>query len=252
MSGVLTHYQAGKPVHWALRNDVDLPGVRHLSGSIARVFEILRLAQETAHCFRVGQGMAPAGWVPVWVFREPWAGGSAGDRRLRDLRRLGVELEGKPYDADGSGSSSWIWRLGPASGTSPSTRRPNPREKPTGPKAQVSAEPLSGVSVRLCVARPVLYTGDLVDLSPGMPHVAAPTASLAQRVAEGTLSAAEAQEAYRQHLLAAYRGGELASAFRAGTALTVCCDAPFDALAVLGRALTKLGATIAAAAETAG
>ncbi len=252
MIAVQAHYQAGKPVHWALRNDVDLPGVRHLSGSIARVFEILRLTQETAHCFRVGQGMAPAGWVPVWVFREPWAGGSAGDRRLRDLRRLGVELEGKPYDA-GSGSSSWIWRLAAASGTQPPPGRPIPRGKPTEPKAQVSAAPLAGVSVRLCSARPVLYAGLLVDLSPGMPHVAAPTASLAQRVAEGTLSAAEAQEAYRQHLLAAYRGGELASAFRAaGTALTVCCDAPFDALAVLGRALGRLGATIAAATESAG
>jgi hypothetical protein len=243
-------YQAAKPAHWQLQDEVELPNGRHLSGSKARVYEILRLAQETAHCFRVGKTYAPAGWVPVWVFREPWAGGSAGDRRLRDLRELGIELEGGPFDSgDGAASASWIWRLKPQGGAAvPLAGRPNPREKPHSVKARVSEPPLSGLTVHLRPGpRPAArWVGELVDLSPGMNHLAAPTASLALRVAEGRLSPDEGQAAYRTHLLALYRSGDLASAFRAGTA-TVCCEAPFDALSVLGRALTTLGATIAPA-----
>jgi hypothetical protein len=238
----LTHYQAGKPPHWQLQDDVALPNGRHLTGAKARVYEILRLARDTAHCFRVGKLLAPAGWVPVWVFREPWAGGSAGDRRVRDLRHLGIPLEGKPFDAgDGAISSlSWIWRLGSAEATPP-TGGSIPRKKSF--KARDCAQPLAGVTFHLRPGpRPTLWSGELLDLSPGMPHVAAPTASLAQRVTEGRLSPAEAEEAYRQQLLAAWRCGELARAFRAGT-VTLCCEAPFSALYVLERALVRLGAT---------
>jgi hypothetical protein len=240
----LTHYQAGKPVHWQLADEVDLPNGRHLSGSKARVYEVLRLAKETAHCFPVGMVLSPPGWVPVWVFREPWSGGSAGDRRIRDLRQLGVPLEAQPFDSGGpAGSSSWIWRLGDAGSTSSRSDRPNPRKNESGPQARVSAAVLSSVSFVLRPGgRPAVWAGELVDLSPGMPHVAAPAVGLAQAVIEGRLTADEALEAYRQQLLGAYHSGELVSAFRAGTTFTICCDVPFPALQVLQRALAKLGA----------
>jgi hypothetical protein len=58
------------------------------------------------------------------VLREPWAGGSAGDRRLRDLREAGVSIESKKFaTADAPSSASWLWRLATASGASPSPGR---------------------------------------------------------------------------------------------------------------------------------
>ena len=47
-----------------------------------------------AYRWQVGRHFAPPGWVPTWVLREPWAGGAAGDRRLRDLREEGVDMAG--------------------------------------------------------------------------------------------------------------------------------------------------------------
>jgi hypothetical protein len=273
MSGELTspfpfYHQAGKPSHWHLQDEVDLPNGLHLAGSKARVYQVLLLARDTAHCFPVGRTLAPAGWVPVWVFREPWAGGSAGDRRLRDLRQLGIQLEGGPFEAkDGApASASWIWRLKPEGSSRPPQRtRPQQLTNPlqvspspgegvlgwTGRGGRGVRAPLSNLTIHLRPGpRPALWSGELLDLSPGMHHPAAPTASLALRVAEGRLSQSEAQAAYRTHLLALYSAGDLARAFRAGTA-TVCCEAPFDALSILGRALASLGATIATPAATA-
>ena len=240
------HYQARKPRHWILADEVLLPTGVRITGSKARVYEALRLARDTAHCFCVGQQLAPAGWVPVWVFREPWCGGSAGDRRLRDLRQLGVQLDGQPFDAGTSGlSSSWIWRLAESGGTAPSACGSIPRKKAQGLQARDSSAPLAGTRFVLCSGgRPAAWAGELVDLSPGMPHAAAPAAALAKRVVAGDLGQAEAQEEYRQQLVGAYRSGELARSFRAGTSVTVCCEAPFDALEVLGRALAKLGGTV--------
>jgi hypothetical protein len=239
-------FQAAKPAHWIIQEEVVLPNGRHLQGAKARVYEVLRLALETSCCFPIGRHLAQAGWVPTWVLREPWAGGAAGDRRVRDLRALGVAIEGRPFDAgDEAASASWVWQLGGGFPSRPGNRpgRPIPREKPLAREERVSSAPLSGLHFRLHPgARPARWLGELLDLSPGMPHVAAPTASLAQHVQEGRLSPAEALEIYRRQLLTAWRGGELARAFRPGK-VTICCESPFDALPVLQRALEHLGAT---------
>lgn len=248
----MTAYQQGKPVHWIMPEEVTLPSGRRLTGTKAKVYEVLRLAKETAHVFRVGQAYAPPGWVPVWVFREPWCGGSAGDRRLRELKRVGVALESKQFNPGGTSpdSLSWIWRLKDGceqAGASPGARsRRSVNQAPAGSSTPQPGS-LQGVTIHLRLERPTLWVGQLVDISPGLHHLAAPPAALCQQVLRRELEPEQARTEYRRQLVPLYETGALARLFQpAGSprVLTVCCEAPFPALAVLQRALAALGAAV--------
>lgn len=82
-----------------------------IEGSKARVYWLLRLSAERGVRHRVGALEAPAGWVPNYYLRKGWSGGNAGDRRLRDLRALGVELASQDFRPDRSDPSyTVLWR----------------------------------------------------------------------------------------------------------------------------------------------
>lgn len=90
-----------------------------IEGSKARVYWLLRLSAERGVRHRVGALEAPAGWVPNYYLRKGWSGGNAGDRRLRDLRALGVELESREFRPDPGNPSYtvlWRWISDPAGG----------------------------------------------------------------------------------------------------------------------------------------
>jgi len=70
-----------------LQDEVVAPG-GVFRGARARVYWLFRLAAERRHRFRVGAAreLGPEGFVPMYIVREPWAGGDEGGRRLRELR----------------------------------------------------------------------------------------------------------------------------------------------------------------------
>lgn len=74
---------------------------RKVAGTVARVYWLLRLTAERNIQHRIGEQMGPAGWVPNYYLRRAWSGGSAGDRRMRDLRlKFGVELNSCRFSGD--------------------------------------------------------------------------------------------------------------------------------------------------------
>jgi hypothetical protein len=115
----MTHHQAALPPGWHLAEKAALPGGRTVTGTAARVYHLLAESARKSHRWQVGRHYAAAGWVPTWVLREPWAGGSAGDRRLRDLRDAGVSIERQRFDPGEAepASASWLWRLGTGKGS---------------------------------------------------------------------------------------------------------------------------------------
>ncbi|MEL7059474.1 MAG: hypothetical protein AAGN46_05555 [Acidobacteriota bacterium] len=90
-------------------SDVAAPDGSTIGGTTtcARVYHLLAETARRGHSWPVGHVQAPPGWVPVWVLREPWAGGSAGDRRMRDLRERGFRIDSGTLP----GSRSTILRL---------------------------------------------------------------------------------------------------------------------------------------------
>ena len=75
-------HQAALPPGWQLAGEATLPGGRTVTGTAARVYHLLAESHRRGHRWQVGRHLAPAGWVPTWVLREPWAGGAAGSRIL--------------------------------------------------------------------------------------------------------------------------------------------------------------------------
>lgn len=130
-----TFHQAALPPGWHLADEATLPGGRSLTGTAARVYNLLVETIRHSHRWPVGRHLAPPGWVPTWVLREPWAGGAAGDRRLRDLREEGLAIESEKFTAgtDTPDSASWLWRL--------DTQSPN-TPPPAGAPAISPAAPL--------------------------------------------------------------------------------------------------------------
>jgi hypothetical protein len=210
-----TFHQAALPPGWHLADEATLPGGRSLTGTAARVYNLLVETLRHAHRWQVGRHLAPPGWVPTWVLREPWAGGAAGDRRLRDLREEGLAIESEKFTAgtDTPDSASWLWRLGTTPAAPPSPAAP----------------PLQGVSVRF-VAAPV----GAIDISPGASSPLAPS------------FAACDDEAYRRELLQAFHAGRLLAALggRKDHCLWADPAAAYNPSRVLQTALSKLGATI--------
>ena len=220
----MTHHQAALPPGWHLADEATLPGGRTITGTAARVYNLLAESHRRAHRWQVGRHLAPAGWVPTWVLREPWAGGAAGDRRLRDLREAGVSIESHRFDPsdDEPASASWLWRLNPGVGApSPATR---------GRVGE--GAPLQGITVRFVASRPA--PPGAIDISPGAPSPLAPS------------FAACDDEAYRRELLQAFHAGRLVAALTGPPAWSLWADpaALYNPRPVLETALVKLGAVL--------
>jgi hypothetical protein len=217
-----TFHQAALPPGWHLADEAILPGGRPITGTAARVYNLLVETRRHAHRWNVGRHLAPPGWVPTWVLREPWAGGSAGDRRLRDLREEGLAIESERFVAGAAGdnapdSASWLWRLA------------SPTAAAAGAPAISPAAPLQGLTVRF-VATPA----GAIDISPGASSHLAPS------------FAACDDAAYRSELLQAFHAGRLLASFTGRQQWSLWADpaAAYDPRPVLQTALSKLGATI--------
>jgi len=219
----MTHHQAALLSGWHLADEASLPGGRTVTGTAARVYNLLAESHRRAHRWQVGRHLAPAGWVPTWVLREPWAGGAAGDRRLRDLREAGVSIDSQRFDPgdDEPASASWLWHLAaPAVHPSPARGRGAGGEGP----------PLQGIAVRFVAGRPA--PAEAVDISPGAASPLAPS------------FAACDDEAYRRELLQAFHSGRLVAALTGRREWSLWSDpaALYDPRPVLEVALSKLGA----------
>jgi hypothetical protein len=214
----MTHHQAALPPGWHLADEATLPGGRTITGTAARVYHLLTETNRHAHHWQVGRHLAPAGWVPTWVLREPWAGGAAGDRRLRDLREAGVSIDSQRFDPgdDEPASASWLWRL--AAGGEP--------------PARTAAAPLQGITVRFVAGRPA--PAEAFDISPGAASPLAPSFVACD------------DEAYRRELLQAFHSGRLVAALTGRLEWSLWSDpaALYDPRPVLEAALSKLGALL--------
>lgn len=231
MKGQSFHQEAAPPWAREISDEAVLPSGTMVAGSKARVFHLLRLASERSHQFRIGRHLAPPGWVPTWVLREPWAGGSAGDRRLRDIREAGVEVESERHVGDEGESGSWMWRLS----------RENQRKSPLVAPAQVS---FARLTFRSLTGTPERPDASHVDVTPGSGSAFAPSREVARRALTGE----DAESLYRQELLERWRAGDLESALERlpHTSVTFFCreGSVFNPLPVLGLSLTKLGARL--------
>jgi len=208
-------HQAALPPGWHLADEAILPGGRTVTGTAARVYHLLAETHRRAHRWQVGRHLAPAGWVPTWVLREPWAGGAAGDRRLRDLREAGVSIVSQRFDPgdDEPASASWLWRL--------------------GPRGRVGeGAPLQGISVRFAAGRPAPV--EAVDISPGAASPLAPSFDACN------------DEAYRRELLQTFHSGRLVAALTGRPKWTLWSDpaAIYNPRPMLETALSKLGAVL--------
>lgn len=230
------HYQVERP-EWAGRilPVAELPTGKMVSGNKAKVYNVLLLARESQHRFRVGRQLAPAGWVPTWVLREVWCGGSAGDRRLRDLREAAVVIESMVFDGGTEETQgTYLWRLGDGVSQPASTSR--------------AAQSRGGVLARLRftthLGRPTLWSGTLIDVTPGASSWLAPSGDVELRVVKHELDVESATELYRKELLGRFHAGQVIGelAGLADAAFFARADSAFNPLPFLITALTRLGA----------
>ena len=261
----MTHHQAALPPGWHLPDEATLPGGRTVTGTAARVYNLLAESARRSHRWQVGRHLAPAGWVPTWVLREPWAGGSAGDRRLRDLREAGISIESQRFDPgdEALASASWLWRISPSpargecvwekgsgdegpgeAGSSSFSPSPGGRggdgrggqgvrgSGPGGGTGGAGSSPLAGITIRFVASRPA--PAEAIDISPGAPSPLAPS------------FAACDDEAYRRELLQAFHAGRLVAALTGRREWSLWADpaAIYNPRPILEAALSKLGALL--------
>lgn len=227
-----------------------------VEGSKARVYWLLRLTAERGISHRVGSLQAPPGWVPNYYLRKGWSGGNAGDRRLRDLRALGVELESQDFDRSGpSYTVLWRWVSDPAGigASHPAGQtRPLAQDGFMGgfrPEASTSgpvrgAESPGRLRFWTCVGYPGPDAPGRVDLAPHARHLLAlPGASFAD-VVVGRLAGDRALEHLRNKLRSRFR--ELRRWLDAGGEHTLWISlehaAAVDPLPTLVDVLTRCGA----------
>jgi hypothetical protein len=162
--------------------------------------------------------------VPTWVLREPWAGGSAGDRRLRDLReKHGLVIDGEPFQAPDAEPASQSWLFYLRDGHTPASAD-------SGAPAQAGGgDPWSGITVTLRRGAPERTAGT-VDVSPGAPSLLAPAIG-------------DDDEAYRTALRCRHRAGQLAGTLSSRREWVLWCDpdAPYDPGPVLTQVIKALG-----------
>lgn len=261
---------------------LDLPdeaviGGKTVTGARARVYHLLRITRERRLAWPVGLHTGPAGWVPTYVLREPWAGGQAGDRRLRELRRrYGCQIAQERFEDPDTGqiTETWLWRLDAEPSATPAPRRESPAPSapahpPTPEAATVGAATPPPASptpappahpLPLCRLRVWLVHGHPGDLgkdvqasatwevTPGASCWLAPSEDLVRALHEAAHAARvlkTAQERYREELLHHYRNGRLVRELGGHRAMILwSAEDLYDPLPMLAHALERLGATI--------
>lgn len=228
------HHQYPEP--FPLSDTLDLGG-RTFTGSRARVYWLLRLTAERRHAHPIGRFTGPPGKVPAFLFREPWAGGQQGDRRLRDLREHGLEYDWEEWNPpDGSDSSTTVYWM---------TRDPLgevvPTEAPSSPApapstGQAALAPLAGLVFRI-------GTPTLTDL-PLDPKTLAPRCLC---WSSGPMRAEARTEALKGALRDQWARGELLAKLEpllGRRVAVVSCRTPdeWDGAEVLAEVLEALGA----------
>lgn len=86
-------------------------GGRTFRGARARVYWLLRFTRERSHCHPVGVAHGPPGKVPRFLLVEPWSGGSSGDRRARELREYGCDIEIESYQGPQGETDTTLYTL---------------------------------------------------------------------------------------------------------------------------------------------
>lgn len=241
------YYQYPQP--FDLPDEVEAPGGRRFSGHRARVYWLLRVTADRGYRHPVGRRLAPAGWVPVFLFREPWSGGQSGGRRVRELREYGVEVQIEEFDPPaGEGSSTTLYRLlvDPIAGTSSGKGQAlhavvplTPAGTPP-PQRTTAPPPLSRYTFTFGLKRPTAASLGTdardYDLTPGASGPLAPGVGV------------ETEGQYLEQLADLWRSGELVNHLL-GRRHVVFWDLPlqrppFDLRKLLTRALTACGATL--------
>ncbi|MCH9647801.1 MAG: hypothetical protein K0U98_06150 [Deltaproteobacteria bacterium] len=204
-------------------------GDKRVEGAKARVYHLLRIAQERRLQLPLGRHLAPAGEVPRHIIVEPWSGGSEGMRRVRELRALGVPIEHRPFQPpDGGDSATNLYRLAIA-------KTPCLPAAPSAEQTPVEGSPLELSGLRFQVGRPLgsqrhhlpLVAQAGINLYP-LPH---------------HLEGDGDPEAYKDLLRAAYSTGVLVPYLQRfeTTGIDFTCEYPW-VLEVLREVLGALGA----------
>ena len=259
------YFQA--PAPFEIAEEVTLSTGERLGGGRARVYGLLRGSVERRFAHHVGRHLAPVGWVPNFLLREPWSGGNAGDRRLRDLRERGVQLESAVFTApNGERSNTTLWRwVGDGSALHPGTTPANPPQSALGglmrgfggQEASSGRAPQSsrsqGRSARgvpaadfwTSVGFPGSEAPDRLEVTPGARSALAPWATLLTQIVHGVYTAETAAEAYRDRLRSLFASGGLRRELERFEEPTFWVEAvaaeTFNPLPVLTEALVACG-----------
>ncbi len=220
-----------RPGDWTLPESATLPNGEQLGGARARLYWLLRWTAERGFSFAIGRHPGPKGWVPAHVCKEPWSGGGAGDRRLRDLRERGVKIESQRFVTPaGERTSTWLWRW---------TGDPEP--------GQARAEtPPARLVFQTSIGCPAYAPGWVKwEVSPGSGHVLAPPSSLQAALITGHVTHDQAVAQYLDLMRRRYVRGELDGVLATRQAvLWVRPEVAFDPLPTLRSVLVKCGAEL--------
>ncbi|HQN09856.1 MAG TPA: hypothetical protein PK569_20005 [Thermoanaerobaculia bacterium] len=229
-----------KPGEWALPDVAVLANGTQLGGARARLYWLLRWTAERGATHAIGRHTGPVGWVPSHICKEPWSGGGAGDRRLRDLRERGVRLESQVYVApDGERTSTWLWRW---AGDPPAG---DAERAPTASRARGAAH-RGRLVFRTQSGCPIERDGWVKwEVSPGSGHVLAPPSSLQAALITGHVTHDQAVAQYLDILRRRYSAGELDGVLSTRCAvLWVRPEVALDPLPTLRSVLVRCGAEL--------
>jgi len=243
-AGAPVAYQYTQP--FPLPDEVKTPS-GGFSGTKARVYWLLRITRERSYSHRIGEQWGPPGWVPRFLLVEPWSGGAAGDRRMRQLREQGVEIEMQEFDPPGGRkSSTTLYRIVRDGLLDTPTKTSGARR--TLHFDETVRLPLSGVTVRMLPVpcgtgfQSLISPAGSIEGIPGRPLDAA----LGSGSAIAPVSALN-DEGYTEELRAAWRSGALVRSFDGSAEFVVVAEVDVDGWSVmpmLGRALGVLGADV--------
>lgn len=242
------------PQPFELPEEVVLPNGERLTGARARVYGLLQRTAVEGIAHRIGLHVGPAGWVPAFYFRKPWAGGNAGDRRLRDLRVRGVVLESDRWPGPEGLTNTWLWRWVSDPVAAPAFAPGDPQTSDlaaAGASAQLTERSLHGSQRHAQDGAFEFYTSfgfpgghapGRIEVTPGARGALAPPARIGTAAVRGLRPAACA-ERYLEELRLQWQRGEIHPVMRGGTwTLWIAPESPFDPLPTLVDVLTKLGA----------